>query len=341
MMGDTTVGLLLLLVAGVTNASFTLPMKYTRRWAWENTWLAWTVFALLVLPPAVTFATIPQIGRLYGDADSSLLLTVAAFGVGWGVAQVFFGLAVNSIGIALTFSIVLGISAALGSIIPLLRLHPDKIFTSGGLGVLLGVALVIVGVIVCAAAGRRREAALGASPATQGGSSMGRGLLLAIGSGLGAAMVNLGLAFGGPLLESAHNLGAAPVWAPNAVWLPLMLAGAIPNLVYCVYLLSRNRTAGSYGEEGTGAYWLYAFIMALFWFGSTSLYGISTGKLGSWGTILGWPLFMSLIVITASVLGVLTGEWKNAGKRPLRQQMGGVVVLVLAVFVLSAASRWV
>ena len=81
--------------------------------------------------------------------------------------------------------------------------------------------------------------------------------------------------------------------------------------------------------------------MAAFWFGSTSLYGIASGKLGSWGTILGWPLFMSLIVITASVLGIVTGEWKNAGKKPLKIQLSGVVVLVLAVFVLSAASRWV
>jgi L-rhamnose-H+ transport protein len=50
---------------------------------------------------------------------------------------------------------------------------------------------------------------------------------------------------------------------------------------------------------------------------------------------------MSLIVITASVLGILTGEWKNSGKQPLRIQLGAVAVLVLAVFVLSAASRWV
>jgi L-rhamnose-H+ transport protein len=50
---------------------------------------------------------------------------------------------------------------------------------------------------------------------------------------------------------------------------------------------------------------------------------------------------MSLIVITASVLGIITGEWKGSGKQPLRIQVGGVVVLVLAVFVLATASRWV
>lgn len=340
-MGDATTGLLLLLVAGVTNASFTLPMKFTRRWAWENTWLIWTIFALIVLPPVVTLLTVPRVGEVYAEAGPGLILTVAAFGAGWGIAQVLFGLAVEAIGIALTFSIVLGMSAAIGSMIPLIRLHPEKIFSKGGIGVMSGVLLVIVGVVICAIAGRRREAAVNKTDAPRGKRSYSEGLMFAIGCGLGAAMVNLGLVFGAPLLAAAERLGANPVWAPNAAWLPVMLAGAMPNLLYCVYLLSKNRTSGHFSESGTGPYWFYAFVMAAFWFGSTSLYGIASGKLGSWGTILGWPLFMSLIVITASVLGIVTGEWKNSGKQPLRIQMGAVAVLVLAVFVLSAASRWV
>jgi len=339
-MGDTTAGLLLLLAAGIMNASFTLPMKFTRRWAWENTWLVWTIFALLVLPVAVTLITVQHLGEIYSQAGWGLLLTVAAFGAGWGVAQVLFGLAVEAIGIALTFSIVLGMSAAIGSMIPLIRLHPEKIFTRGGMGVMLGVLLVIVGVVICAIAGRRREAAL-SIPVAEGKRSYSEGLMFAIGCGLGAAMVNLGLVFGMPLLTAAMQMGTAAVWAPNAAWLPVMLAGSIPNLAYCFYLLSKNRTAGRFADPATSPYWLYAFIMAVCWFGSTTLYGIASGKFGGWGTILGWPLFMSLIVITASLLGIATGEWKNSGKQPLRIQMTAVAVLVMAVFVLGIASRWV
>lgn len=340
-MGDITAGLLLLLVAGVTNASFTLPMKWTRRWAWENIWLVWTIFALVLFPPVVTMLTIPRIGHVYAEVDASIILTVAAFGAGWGIAQVLFGLAVEAIGIALTFSIVLGMSAAIGSMIPLLRLHPEKMFSKGGLGVIVGVLLVIVGVVICAIAGRKRDAALSNSEAPSSSRSYKEGLLLAIVCGLGAAMVNLGLVFGAPLLAAAQRIGARAVWAPNAAWLPVTLAGAIPNLMYCLYLLNKNKTVNRFAESGTAPYWFYAFVMATFWFGSTSLYGIASGKLGNWGTILGWPLFMSLIVITASVLGIVTGEWKNSGKKPLRIQMGAVAVLVLAVFILSAASRWV
>jgi len=339
-MDQARLGFLILLVAGVMNASFTLPMKFTRNWNWENTWLVWTLFALVIFPPLAAFATIPHLGQLYGEVATGLIVTVAIFGAGWGIAQVLFGLAVDSIGIALAFSIVLGISAAVGSVIPLIRLHPEKLFTTGGFFTIAGVVLVIVGVAICAIAGRRREAAM----AAQDGRTkvnMSRGLAFAILCGFGAALVNFGLAFGGALLEGAKRHGAAELWAGNAVWLPLMLAGSIPNFTYCVYLLHKNKSVDRYGRRGTASYWFLAAIMAFFWFGSTALYGIATGKLGSWGTILGWPLFMSLIVITASVLGIVTGEWRGSGKQPLRIQVGGVAVLVLAVFVLAAASHWV
>ena len=337
-MNDTGIGLVMLLVAGVANASFTLPMKFARKWAWENTWLVYSIFALLVLPPAVTFLTVPDLDLTYGEVGKRVVAMIATCGFGWGFAQVFFGLAVEAIGIALSFSIILGLAAAVGSIIPLVRLHPEKIFSNVGIGVLVGVALVIAGVTVSAIAGRRRERAMG-QEAEEG--EMTRGLIFAILSGLGAALVNFGLAFGGPLLEAAQRNGASQVWAPNIVWLPLMLAGSIPNILYCLYLLKDNGTFSRFGESGSFSHWFLELAMAAFWFGSTSLYGISTQKLGSWGTILGWPLFMSLIVITATVLGVVTGEWKGAGKGPLRIQMTGVAVLVLAVFVLAFASRYV
>src|SRR5258708_5548595 len=304
-MDQAGMGFVMLVVASVMNASFTWPMKFTRKWNWENRWLVWTLFALVIFPPLAAFATIPQLGQLYGEVATGLVVTVAIFGAGWGIAQVLFGLAVESIGIALTFSIVLGISAAVGSVIPLIRLHPEKLLTTAGLITFAGVALVIVGVAICAIAGRRREAAMSAGDGRPK-VNMSRGLAFAILCGFGAALVNFALTFAAPLPEGSKRHGAAELWAGNAVWLPLMLAGSIPNFVYCIYLLKKNKTADRYGRSGTASHWFLAAIMAFFWFASTALYGIATGKLGSWGTILGWPLFMSLIVITASILGFIT-----------------------------------
>ncbi|HEY4000763.1 MAG TPA: L-rhamnose/proton symporter RhaT [Candidatus Xenobia bacterium] len=326
-------GLVLLLAAGVMNATFALPMKFTKQWSWENTWLVWSILALLVLPPIMGFATVPGLGGVYHQAPPGLVLKVALCGAGWGVAQVLFGLALDIIGIALTFSIVLGLSAAMGSLIPLVSLHPDEVLKPAGLTALAGIGLVVAGVAICAVAGRMREEAHVGK--REGSIPFGRGLAIAITSGLCASMMNVGVAFGGPLTDAATAAGAASYWTVNAIWVPLLLGGAIPNVLYCVYLLRRNGTASKYGEYGTETYWFLAFVMACFWFGSSLLYGASIVQVGA---VLGWPLFMSLIVILSSLLGVATGEWKAAGPKPLRIQMSGVLVLVLAVIVLSRAS---
>ena len=331
-------GIFLLLIAGAMNGSFTLPMKFTRKWAWENTWLVWTVYALILFPLVLTLATVPRLPAVYGAVDVSVLLTVIGCGAGWGISQVFFGLAVEALGIALTFSVILGLSAVVGSLVPLIRFHPEKLFTAQGFALLGGVALVLVGVGVCAVAGRRREAALGKVSAPSKTPVM-QGLLYCLISGVGSALVNLGLTFGAPLLDSAQRLGTPSIWTPNAVWMPLMCAGAMPNLIYCIYLLRKNGTANRLGLPATRSHFLLAGLMGFFWFASTLLYGIAAGLLGSLGAVVGWPLFMSLIVITASVWGVATGEWKGAGTRPLQIMYTGVGVLVLAIFVLASAGH--
>ncbi len=338
-MPDATAGIALLVVAGVMNASFTIPMKFTKKWAWENTWAVWSVYSLLILPAVVAYLTVPNLGTVYSQAGTRNVLLVAVCGFAWGIAQVLFGLAVDSIGVALAFAIVLGLSAAIGSLIPLIQLHPDKIFTPAGLGVIAGVILVVAGVAVCAVAGHKREKAAG----TERHSRMpfSTGLACAILSGLGAAARNFGVAFGGAVIRSARSTGTSTNWTINAVWLPLMVAGAIPSLVYCFYLMRKNNTSGNYSISGTTSYWGLAAIMAFFWFASTIMYGVASGKLGELGPVLGWPFFMSLIVIMASVMGGITGEWKNAGKTPIRVQIAGVAILVIAVVVLSRAGQYV
>jgi L-rhamnose-H+ transport protein len=335
-MNGSALGFSLLFLAGAMNGSFTLPMKFTRKWAWENTWAIWTIFALFVFPLLLAYSTVPQLSRAYTQAGAGVVLIVAACGAGWGIAQVLFGLAVEAIGIALTFSVVLGLSAAVGSLIPLVRLHPDKVISSAGLAVISGVALVLIGVSICALAGRRREAALGA---TRARTSIAKGLVFCTLSGLTAALMNFGLAFGSPILEAAQKNGAPKLWSSNAAFLPLMLAGGVPNLAYCIYLMRKNNTRNRFREAGSGSHWFLAALMAISWFGSTILYGASTTALGQLGTVLAWPLFMSLIVITATTCGAVTGEWKDAGSQPFRMMVSGVGVLIAAIVVLGLSSR--
>jgi L-rhamnose-H+ transport protein len=310
-------------------------MKFARRWAWENIWLAWTVFALLLLPVAAAIVSIPSLGAVYRDAGAGAIAVVMLCGAGWGLAQVLFGLSIDAIGIGLTFSIVLGVSAAVGSLIPLLRLQHASGRFSLVAPIIPGIVLVLAGVFMCAIAGRMREKAQGGREEKR--KSFGVGLTTALCSGLCAASMNFGVAFGEPILRSATAHGAASQLVVNAVWLPLLMAGAIPNIAYCVYLLMRQRSWENFRSPQTPAYLALAVVMAILWFFSTALYGVATTQLGELGAVVGWPVFMSLIVVTAGILGMFTGEWKHSGTRPIAFQVIGMLLLVMAVVTLSRA----
>ena len=290
-----------------------------------------------MLPAVATFCSVPELAAVYRMSSLSPLLCVMAFGVGWGISQVFFGIAAEAIGIALTFSLVLGTSAAVGALVPLLRLNPDKLHTPAGHSLLLGIATVLLGVAICAVAGKIREG-VRPGPVGKQRKSATSGLVLAILCGCGAAFMNFGLAFGAPLSDMAIRYGANRVSAGNAVWLPLLAAGAIPNLLYCVYLLNRNSSGRNFRRSGLN-HWILALAMGVLWFGSVLLYGASVSQLGPLGAAVGWPLFMSLIVLAASFLGIVTGEWRRSGHWPLAIQLTGVAALILAIFILASATH--
>ena len=228
-------------------------------------------------------------------------------------------------------------SAAMGALIPMLLLHPEKLHTSAGHALLSGIGLLLVGVAICAVAGTMRENAI---PVDGGHARRGKstaGLILAIVCGCAASFQNFGLAFGSPLVNIAIQHGASAANASNVVWLPLLMAGSIPNLFYCAYLLEKNSSGEKFLRAGL-SHWGLAFIMGAFWFGSLMLYGASVSKLGSLGPAVGWPLYMSLNVVAASLVGIVTGEWKHSGQRPISTQLAGVGVLIVAIIILAKAS---
>jgi L-rhamnose-H+ transport protein len=57
------------------------------------------------------------------------------------------------------------------------------------------------------------------------------------------------------------------------------------------------------------------------------------------GPILGWPLFMSIIIISSNVWGFMTGEWKGVSRRPLTLMLVGISFLILGFCTLAVAAR--
>ncbi len=338
-MTSTTIEAILLVVcAALMNAAYALPMKLNKKWQWEHTWFAFSILGVAVVPTIIALFTVPALWSTYSSVSPGTLAAMALFGASWGVSLVFFGLALTRLGLAITFAVSLGTSAAVGALIPLLTQHSDRVASRQGAFIIAGVVVIIAGVAICGLAGKRRETALQLSSGGVRQNFWG-GFLLAFVSGILGSMLNLGLAFGGTIQHAAQQHGASVAMMSNAVWLPCLYAGFLPGVIYCLVLMRRNHNTSDLRLPGTWYYWLASSLMGLLWFGSIILYSISTVKLGDLGTSIGWPLFLAAIVIASTLFGILAGEWKTTGSRPIATMIVGIACLVLAIAILSYASR--
>jgi len=333
------VGLFWLLIAGVGQGIFPLPMKFTRHWKWEHLWFWYAVLAFLALPLAMAVLTVPGLIDVYRVSSSGVLPLIAAFGLAWGIGSVFFGLGIDSLGMALGFPIMTGLTTALGALIPLAVLTPDLLWKRNGILTIAGNIVTIVGVAVCAAAGSERDRQRGSSltPSILGpGRSFTSALTICILSGVFSAMFNFGYAFGTPIINAAVRRGATLDNAVNAVWLIVLPAGGIANVLYCVYLLRRNRSGALLFRGHLLRDWTSAAAMAVLWTGSVVVYGWGANALGRLGPTLGWSLWNAILITSTVLCGVLTHEWHGVYGRPLKLLWLGILVLIIGTFILGA-----
>ncbi|MDR5728521.1 MAG: L-rhamnose/proton symporter RhaT [Terriglobia bacterium] len=193
-----------------------------------------------------------------------------------------------------------------------------------------GLVLLTVGLLFCGHAGALRQT--GGGRASSG--SYRTGLVLCILSGCFSAAFNLGVAAGGPVQNAALSQGAAAWAAANAFWPMLLLGVFLGSGTYCCILFIKNRSFRKFWSAGfTG--WGFSFAMGLVWISGVLLYGLGSFRMGSLGTVLGWPMFAALMVLSAYFLGLLTGEWRGASRRSLIWMNSGVLVIAASLFLVA------
>jgi len=329
---EPNLGLLLGLISGVMTGSFSLPMKKTTRWSWEATWLVWSVCALLIIPWATAFFTVPDVLTIFSRAKATDMALVYVFGLGWGLGAVFFGQSIAMIGISLAFALCIGFATALGTLIPMLK-NPLVFRTPAGLWSLSGIVVMAIGVAICAVAGRQKEKQL--QHTTEGpGPSAGHmmlGLLLAILGGIFSSMLNFAFNFSGSIAAAAASLGASSTSKSDPVWAITLLGGLTTNVIYCSFLLSRNRTWADYKKADTVWHWFLAALMGAIWMPSIALYGRAAVMMGDLGSSAGWGLDMGMVILISNIWGIVTGEWKGVRGKPVYLIVIGVVCVLIAI----------
>lgn len=329
-------GIALILVAGMMAGDCMLPLKFNRRWRWENTWLIFSLMSLVVLPWTLALSLVHHLFQTYTELTAYQLATPIAFGAGWGIAQVLFGISIQRLGLALAYAIIVGLGTLLGTLVPLFVQHRAQVGRTLLIQVLAGIAVMLLGIALSAWAGQIRE------HHQEGGraSPLGRynvAVLVAVLCGILAPMLNYSFAFGQSIALAAVRLGNPEVRAAYAVW-PIGLAGGLlPNLGYSVYLLRKNRTGTLFQSTYPDIFW--AILMAILWMGAFALYGMSATYLGRFGTSIGWGLFQIFMIMSATLSGVFTGEWRFAPRSARELVFLSTICLGGATALLAYANR--
>jgi L-rhamnose-H+ transport protein len=330
-------GIGLTMVAGLMSGNCMLPMKFARSWKWEHIWLVFSVVSLLVIPWALALALVGSLFGTYQALSIHQLAIPFSFGMGWGIAQVLFGISVARLGLGLAYAIIVGLSALLGTLVPLfVQLREGTAGHTLAL-VLTGVTAMLAGICLASWAGQLRERE------KHGMSSRPRrgyfgALMLAILCGLAAPMLNYSFAFGQDIAREAIRLGTSQVRAGYAVWPVGLAGGLIPNVAYSLYLLSKNHSWAVF-RSTTVPDGLRATLMGVLWMGAFSLYGMGALYLGAYGTSIGWGLLQIFMILTATLSGVLTGEWNRSPLLAKRVLGLGLASLVGATVLLAVANR--
>lgn len=320
-------------MGGVMQGAYAFPMKFTRKWQWENIWLASSLFGLVVFPWLIALWTIPVLPAVLTSCPPQALFEVFMFGAGWGVGGLLFGRGVHLVGLSLTLAVVIGLTSIVGCVVPLALYQPQRFLEMTGVLVVFAVLSTLGGLVLCALAGKARE---GKSPEARAHSSGLRaywiGLGICILSGLLSPLFNFALITGEPVIVAASRMGASRVDAPNLIWAIAMTGGMIPTTIYCGWLLHSQRTWKNFKQTASHDCILAIAMGGQFAFGN-ALYGMGAESLGATlGAIVGWPVFMALQVLTGNVLGIASGEWTGTSRQTMWLLLSGNALLVIAVF---------
>lgn len=332
-------GLMLVLLAGILQGSFVLPMTLTRHWKWEHNWAFFSLLGMLGFNWLIASQVLPDLAAAYRQTPTRDLGMLLLFGALWGVGAILFGVGMDRLGMALGYPIIMGLILSLGALIPLLILNPAGLFSLPGLLLLAGTAVTIVGIAACARAASMKQNSPAAKDQPAAG-GQAAGMIIAVLAGALSCLPNVGMNYAGNLKAAAIHLGAAENMAINAAWALFFTAGFVVNAAYCLTLMFRRRNFGALRLEPGRNLGLMAG-MGLMWIGSFYLYGMGAARMGRWGGILGWPLFIALAILVGNLWGLRRGEWSGASTTARQRLNWGLLLLLLAVvcFGLSSAAR--
>jgi hypothetical protein len=259
MSANPFLGLLFHWIGGLASASFYIPYRGVKKWAWETYWLVGGFFSWIIAPVLLAFFMTKDLFGVLSETLPSTLFWTYSFGVLWGIGGLTFGLTMRYLGISLGMAVALGFCAAFGTLIPPI-FHGEfatKILgTNSGLVILLGVGVCLAGIAVSGFAGmtKEREMSEEQKRAVIKEFNFKKGILLATFSGVMSACFSYGLDAGKPIKALTLQHGTLLSVVQNREGKLSLLVAEGPSLCdWCGASGRETGKTGPYPEPGVQA----------------------------------------------------------------------------------------
>jgi L-rhamnose-H+ transport protein len=298
------------------------------------------------------------------------------FGVLWGFGGLGYGLTMRYLGLSLGMAVVLGLCTVFGTLIPPLfqgEFYDKLLADLSGNIILGGIALTLLGIIVVAIAGAKKDAMLSEAQKAEAIAEFDfrKGILVAIFAGVMSACFAFGLAAGEPIKALSAARGTGPLWTGLPILCLVMFGGLITNAIWCAWLIVRNRSAGQWtgasiaadpaspaaqsADAGQGgglepvelhddgsvagkapllANYLWSALAGTTWYFQFFFYTMGESQMGRFG-FSSWTLHMASIIIFGTLWGFGFREWKDATRPTKALVWAGVALLVIATGVIG------
>ena len=355
---DAILGMLVFSMGGLAGATFLLPARGIKGWAYETWWMFYCVVGLLLMPMIVCAIAVPDFCGVIASAPGTTILKCVTFGAIWGIGGLTWGLMVRYLGIGLGLAIGCGLCAATGTVLPpimngeaaKLLFGDDGAVSLGKIVVLGGVVGSLLGIVFVGLAGMLKEGELPEEEKKKAVAEFNfkKGMIVALISGVCSACMNLGLQSGGVIEEAAYKAAVkAGVIAEGAMWswkgMPVIMVvlwgGFAVQAIWVVQQHFKNGTFGDYFRHGLVVRnWIFGSLVGVIW-----VFQFVCQKAGE--PLMGDLKYISFAVVMASTIffstfvGILMGEWKGTGSRTKLNLALGIIILVASFCAISLGSK--
>ena len=347
---SSILGMMVFALGGLAGATFLLPARGVKGWAYETWWLCYCLIGHICCPIAICWLMVPDFWSAIASAPVTVLAQCVLFGAIWGVGGLTWGLMVRYLGIGLGLAIGCGLCAATGTLIPpIAQGHAaDLVKDAGAIVVLAGVIGSLIGIVFVGLAGKIKEDELPEELKKKAVAEFNfkKGMIVAVISGVCSACMNFGLQSGGVIEKAAYDAavkagavapGALFAWQGMPVIMVVLWGGFTVSALWCLQQNLKNRTFGDYARPtlrnvglcvAIGVMWVMQFVC-------TKAGEPLMGEL----KYISFAVMMASTIFFSTIVGVVTGEWKGTSAKTRACLTLGTIILVVSFCAISLGSK--